>query len=362
MTASLVDPITVSADRNYRVRAGDTLSGIARRFRVSVASIQRANRLRGTSVREGQRLRIPTGGSRDEARRRGEHLVRQGETLSGVASRYRVSVRALARANRLRSESLRVGQRLRIPGRRSENPMPREEPAPDNETHEADAQRAQALGVGGLRTAHRLLGETPDPTWITAASQAPMEVPEAFRELDPHGPHPRTAEGTLLHPLIGEEHHFMRGWGSGRGGYHLALDLYARPGSPIRSAERGLIAYAGTGVRGYGRFVIVVHPSGRVTAYAHNRQLLVRAGQLVAQGQVIAQLGNTGLSRGPHLHFMLIDGGDHCDAAPLLRPIPIRRNGEPAVESESAWTDARPEAVQCLRRNARPHPRYRRRR
>src|SRR5690606_31569504 len=124
--------------------------------------------------------------------------------------------------------------------------------------------------------------------------------------------------GTFHHPLEGG--HFLRGWGSGAGGYHLALDLYTPPGSPIRAVERGIVAYSGTGVRGYGRFVILVHPSGLVTAYAHNRESLVVAGELVARGQVIARLGNTGISRGPHLHFMLIDDGEHCDALPLLRP------------------------------------------
>lgn len=415
------------ADRRYTVREGDTLARIARRFRVSVRELQRANRLRSESLLAGRSITIPGPANDTEARRMGYHVVRRGETLSEIAARHRVPLRELKRLNRLRSDRVRVGQRLRVPGRRRENPLPRLEPRPLRPDQELARERGRDLELGTDRVAQSLLKDPVDPRWVDAAAAAPTSVPShaygvgtpiqrdatmeavldaeaelgilsedregreegeveevaeelALEESDEYSleetpqeeapsegaatsrPTADVAEGpgTLLYPLEGG--HFLRGWGSGAGGYHLALDLYTPPGSPIRAVERGIVAYAGTGVRGYGRFVIVVHPNGLVSAYAHNRENLVVAGELVARGQVIARLGNTGISRGPHLHFMLIDDGEHCDALPLLRPLARFRSGAIVPTTPSAWTAERPTEVRCLPRSARPHPGAARRR
>jgi len=389
------------ADRTYVVRNGDTLSGIARRFRTSVSTLQRTNRIRGENIRAGTRLRIPGGGSAAAARRAGYHVVRRGDTLSEIARRYRVSVRALQRANRLRGENIRLGARLRIPGRRSENRLPRldeRELRPDQQDAEG---RADSLGIGSVRTAHVLLGGPgPEPRWVEAARRAPLRVPrhaygegtpivpreddeeteaeetpddvaleddgeEGVEETPPAAagaetPEPAAGPGTLGAPL--DHPVFLRGWGSGAGGYHLAIDLYAPPGTPVKAVERGIVAYAGHGLRGYGRMVVILHPDGRTSAYAHNRENLVVAGELVARGQVISLLGNTGISRGPHVHFMYVDQGEHCDALPLMRPRIRWRNGNVVETPSTTWTGERPDEVRCLPRSARPHPGHRRRR
>jgi len=103
--------------RTHRVARGQTLSLLARRYGTSVRSLQRANRLGGTRIRIGQVLKIPTGSraqpSRTAAAR--THRVRRGQTLSQLARRYRVSVRDIQRANRLRGTVVRTGQVLKIP-------------------------------------------------------------------------------------------------------------------------------------------------------------------------------------------------------------------------------------------------------
>ncbi len=101
-----------------RVHRGETLGGIAQRYGVSVTSLKRANRLRSSMIRAGQRLRIP--GSRRTAyaphsTRSGVHTVRRGETLGGIARRHGTTVGAIQRANGLKSSVIRAGQRLRIP-------------------------------------------------------------------------------------------------------------------------------------------------------------------------------------------------------------------------------------------------------
>lgn len=98
----------------HAVRAGETLGGIARQYGVSIAVLRSTNRISGNTIRAGQRLRIPTSASADETDVR-VYTVRKGDTLSGIASRYNVSVVRLKRANRMTGNALRVGQKLEIP-------------------------------------------------------------------------------------------------------------------------------------------------------------------------------------------------------------------------------------------------------
>ena len=98
----------------HRVRAGETLSQIAERYGVSIAQLKMTNRIRTNLIRPGQRLRIPFGGA-DAVSDTKIYTVKAGDTLSTIASRYGVSVVRLKRANRLSGDSLRIGDRLEIP-------------------------------------------------------------------------------------------------------------------------------------------------------------------------------------------------------------------------------------------------------
>lgn len=98
----------------HRVRSGETLSTIASRYGVSIAQLKMTNRIRTNLIRPGQRLRIPFGGS-DAVSDTKIYTVKAGDTLSTIASRYGVSVVRLKRANRLSGDSLRIGDRLEIP-------------------------------------------------------------------------------------------------------------------------------------------------------------------------------------------------------------------------------------------------------
>jgi len=86
---------------------------------------------------------------------------------------------------------------------------------------------------------------------------------------------------------------------------HAGIDLAANAGDPIRAAKGGNVLVAGT-VRGYGLTVVLAHPDGSRTLYAHSSRLLVKTGQHVAQGDLLGLVGSTGLSTGPHLHFEVI--------------------------------------------------------
>ncbi|MUL35087.1 peptidoglycan DD-metalloendopeptidase family protein [Gloeocapsopsis dulcis] len=91
------------------------------------------------------------------------------------------------------------------------------------------------------------------------------------------------------------------GWRWGR--MHRGIDVAAPVGTPIFAAASGVVVRAGWNSGGYGNLVDIRHPNGSLTRYAHNNRILVRAGQEVEQGQHIAEMGSTGFSTGPHLHF-----------------------------------------------------------
>jgi len=95
---------------------------------------------------------------------------------------------------------------------------------------------------------------------------------------------------------------------TGRGALHMGLDFPADVGTPIAAAAGGVVVNAETH-SAYGQMVDIDHGNGLVTRYAHASKLLVKSGDLVRRGQTVAQVGNTGRSTGPHLHFeVLVDG------------------------------------------------------
>jgi murein DD-endopeptidase MepM/ murein hydrolase activator NlpD len=109
----------------------------------------------------------------------------------------------------------------------------------------------------------------------------------------------------------------------GRKGHepHDGIDLAAPAGTPVRAAGDGKVLFAGE-QRAYGRIVIVRHSNGLITLYAHNRELRVRTDQTVRVGQVIASVGDSGRTSGPHLHFEVRKGTVSVDPLEYLGPIP----------------------------------------
>ncbi len=99
------------------------------------------------------------------------------------------------------------------------------------------------------------------------------------------------------------------GYGRRWGRMHRGIDIAASIGTPIFAVAPGVIVSAGWNSGGYGNLVEIQHPDGSVTLYAHNNRILVRRGQEVAQGQQISEMGSTGRSTGPHLHFEVHPNG-----------------------------------------------------
>ncbi len=128
-------------------------------------------------------------------------------------------------------------------------------------------------------------------------------------------PAPGAAAGTFLWPASGELAARFNG-GTSKG-----IDIRGKPGDPVIAAAGGRVVYAGSKLRGYGNLVIVKHGDEFMTAYAHNRKLLVRENEQVRAGQQIAEMGSTD-ANATKLHFELRRKGNAVDPLPYLKAPP----------------------------------------
>ncbi len=223
------------------------------------------------------------------------HKVEAGETLSSISKLYGVPTAQIRAANSLGSDQIRAGQALLIPGAQ---PLRRHRVESGDSLWEL-ATRYQvsltellAVNPGVEDPGHLQIGQElkiPGGSAAVAAS-APVVDPEL------------SLGGLFVWPNSAPvSSDFGPRWGRN----HNGIDLAANQGDPIYAARSGHVDLAGE-VKGYGNTVILRHPDGTRTLYAHASKLLVTAGQDVKQGERIALVGSTGNSTGPHLHFEII--------------------------------------------------------
>ncbi len=251
----------------YRVEAGDTVYGVARRFAVPVRGVIDTNALRPPyGLQVGQILQVPN------PRR---HRVEAGDTVYGVARRYGVDPSQVVSLNRIAAPyAIAPGQSLVLPAA----------PAP------VATQTTRALATPAL--------ETPSLATIPA-------------------PPPR-AGVKFLWPVQG---HTIVGYGRGKNGLHNdGINIAAPRGASVRAADNGVVAYVGNELRGFGNLILVKHAGGWVTAYAHNQDFMVRRGQTVTRGQPIARIGSSGNVATPQLHFEIRKGTRSVNPTRFLGP------------------------------------------
>ncbi len=160
---------------------------------------------------------------------------------------------------------------------------------------------------------------------LTRIREMPAIAPEQLVTSRP------TATNTPDVPLASSSHKYIwptKGvltsrYGPRWGRIHRGIDIGAPIGTPVVASAAGEVVTAGWNSGGYGNLVEIRHDDGSLTRYGHNHRLLVRAGQRVEQGQLIAEVGSTGYSTGPHSHFEIHPpGGGAVDPLPLLAPKP----------------------------------------
>ncbi|MEZ0601308.1 peptidoglycan DD-metalloendopeptidase family protein [Paraburkholderia sp. IW21] len=206
----------------------------------------------------------------------GFYRVERGDTLSKIARSNRQSVQSIARWNNLTNpDSIEIGQVLRVT-------------PPGNAASTGDAIRSS--GGASASAAPR-----PAP-----GDSAPTSAPASTISLV------WPADGTVIRRFDGAR--------------SKGIDISAAAGTPVVAAAPGTVVYAGNGLRGYGNLLIVKHNADYLTAYAHNRVLLVKEGQSVTRGEKIAEMGDTDTDR-VMLHFELRYQGRSIDPS---RALPAR--------------------------------------
>jgi murein DD-endopeptidase MepM/ murein hydrolase activator NlpD len=334
----------------HRLQRGENLWTVARTYEVAIETLMERNELSDEdllNLRIGQPIIVPgispsqVKAAEPKPSRGIMHELIPGETVWDVAHQFGVSVGEIMSANRLDEEqvtNIRDGTRLFLPGVEDDG---RGHVRRRLTGRELRAQAvARRLGLGSLQAAGALLHGRVEERWIRAASAAGR------------------FSGTLRWPVANGW--FVRGYGSGQGGYHKAMDISGKIGWSVRAAAPGIVGYSGDSVAGFGNMVMVVHAGGWVTLYAHNSVNFVVAGENVARGAILAEVGSTGRSMGPHVHFELIHRNKNCDPAPLFRPGVRKRTGKLMFFDYTSWRlpDKRPKAVRCARRQKHPQAQW----
>ena len=290
------DVAAASRTGTVTVAAGDTLYSIARRHGVALRDLIERNRLAPPyRLREGRVLALP------KAR---THRVAAGDTLYAISRRYGVDIYTVAAVNRIDPPyTIRVGQQLRIPDRH----------------RRTRAGPAAAPGVATGTAAAPARTVTQAQPARTAKPAVPALDPGAKPKPVPRAPAARS-QARFLWPLRGA---VISRFGPKAGGLHNdGINIAASTGAPIVAAEDGVVAYAGNELRGFGNLLLVRHAGGWTTAYAHGERLLVKRGDRVRKGDVIARVGATGRVQRPQLHFELRRGTDAVDPLRFLAPVP----------------------------------------
>lgn len=239
--------ISASQSVEYTVQPGDSLWSISVAFGVSVEDIARANNIANPSrIKTGQVLSIPLGVGGVGVRPYIEYTVTCGDTVWDIAKAYGVSVDAVLAANPgIVATRLKVGDIVKVP----------------------------------LGEYARSLGSPTVPKYIWPVSGGRITSEYGWRT------DPFTRERS----------------------FHGGIDIGLPEGSPVYASAGGVVIEAGV-KGGYGLAVVIQHDDGLVTLYGHASKILVKKGQRVAQGQLIARVGSTGRATGPHLHFEVRKG------------------------------------------------------
>jgi lipoprotein NlpD len=253
------------------------------------------------------------------------YVIKRGDTLYSIALEHGVDYRELAQWNRLEDPSrIRVGQELRVtspedssavqvgaarlPGEIESRPLGSSPPT------------AQSTQDGGMKISPKALRLPYSEQNLAALSRSDSR-PDAKQEAKPEAklePAKPVAERDpeaieFAWPARGK---VLAGFAEPN---NKGLDISGKPGDPVLAAATGRVMYTGTGIRGYGKLIVIKHENNFNSVYAHNREILVKEGQNVTRGQRIAELGDTDADA-PKLHFEIRKSGKPVDPAKYLPP------------------------------------------
>lgn len=257
----------------HTVEKGENLTEIAGKYRVSPDSIAQTNRIPNPNVIDVN-----------------EDLVIPSATLSAAASNAIAAV--LSQSD--------IGNRLARTKASSPEPIAQVLPQPSGTSIALMPTRDPAVGVESMpsqtQIARRSIFPQIPPLDLPALTASEQFLPSMLRN----------GVQKFIWPSNGM---FTSGYGWRWGRMHRGIDIAAPVGTPIVAAASGIVVSAGWNSGGFGNLVEIRHPDGTVTRYAHNNTISTRAGAVVNQGEMIAEMGTTGRSTGPHCHFEIRPSG-----------------------------------------------------
>jgi murein DD-endopeptidase MepM/ murein hydrolase activator NlpD len=331
-TTGSVAPRSIAATRAPAREAGttiivgtnDTMEGLSQRYGVTTADILKANGYKGPrALQPGQQLIIPpravavapaaaapkaVATAAPVAAAPSVHVVNRGDTLMSIAHRNRVPVAELAKANGIDANSkLKLGQKITVPSAKSAAAPVGAQPA-QAAAAQPGAVAAPATKMAVVEPAKekaRLAQATTTPEAAAAVTETPVKTAEATGALP-----------TFRWPVRGR---VVTGYGAKTNGKsNDGINVAVPEGTPVKAAEDGVVAYSGNELKGYGNLILVRHSNGYVTAYAHASELLVKRGETIKRGQIIAKSGQSGEVGSPQLHFEIRKGSSPVDPLQFL--------------------------------------------
>ncbi len=265
------DPIITT----YIVKDGDTLSGIAAKFNISINTVRWANDLtqKTSKISIGDELVIlPVTGVK--------YVVKKGDTLSGIAVKFDANQEDILKFNDIEADAIKVGLELIIPG--------------------AEPIVVKAPVVKVAAKTKTTTTTSPKEKIVPPVANTRNDVIEKEEaSTDTSASH----TSVYINPIPGAI--LTQGIHDGN-----AVDFGAKIGTTVYAAAAGnvIIAKSSGYNGGYGQYIVITHPAGSQTLYGHLSDINVSVGDTVTQGQVIGLSGNSGLSTGPHLHFKILNG------------------------------------------------------
>ncbi|MBR1143863.1 peptidoglycan DD-metalloendopeptidase family protein [Bradyrhizobium sp. AUGA SZCCT0431] len=305
------------------VGTSDTLDILAKRYNVSPAAILQANGYKGPrALSPGQQLIIPRQAvaaapapavappaSKPVAAVAGPssvHVVNRGDTLMSIARRNNLPVADLAKANNLdTSAKLSLGMKLTVPGAKIAAAPAAQPVAPVQQVAAVAAPAAKPGTPAAQPQSARLAQSTVN------VEEKPVAEAPAVKSSEATGALP-----TFRWPVRGK---VITTYGAKTNGKaNDGINLAVPEGTPVKAAEDGVVAYSGNELKGYGNLILVRHSNGYVTAYAHASELMVKRGDTIKRGQIIAKSGQSGEVGSPQLHFEIRKGSSPVDPLQFL--------------------------------------------
>lgn len=367
-------PVPVASNgakgEQIEVQHGDTLYGLSRKYKVSLNELMQVNSLQNPSLKPGQKLYLPAAKGRktlikpattahapagaapaalpaavapaataavDASTWTGTYTVKAGDSLYALSRQHKIKLTELQQVNGISDvRKVRPGTVLKVPGNGS-SPAPvaaaePAEPAARAEPRVAsgpassakptmlngDAKAAEAKAAAETKVAALTDRATDAAPAVAPAATEPAvaEKGDKIAAAAPAAASAAGATGKLRWPVKGK---VIAPFGPRSDGTHNdGVNLAVPQGTEVHAAEAGTVAYAGSELKGYGNLVLVRHDNGWVTAYAHNDELLVKRGDRVKRGQLLAKAGKSGQVDQPQVHFELRQGSKPVDPTPHM--------------------------------------------